>query len=85
MTHDVTEPRCMPTDLCLRYCVVLRTVTDFRRWLDKRGKGGPTPGDPGPVLEDRKIVLDRYEQHVKHCTACQKVSIPFVLLSQPLS
>ena len=54
-------------------CVVLRTVAEFRRWLDTRGEGGPSPGHPGPILEDRRMLLDRYEQHVKHCTACKKV------------
>ena len=51
-----------------------RTVTDFRKWLDKRGQGGPIKGDPGPILEDRRVLLDRYEQHVKHCKACTQVS-----------
>ena len=64
-----------------RCCVVHRTVTEFRRWLDKRGQGGPTPGHPGPILEDRRVLLDRYEQHVKHCNACQKVSIPLTMAS----
>ena len=50
-----------------------RTVTDFRKWLDKRGHGGPIKGDPGPILEDRRVLLDRYEQHVKHCKACTQV------------
>ena len=54
--------------------MVHRTVTELRKWLDTRGQGGPTPGHPGPILEDRRVLLDRYEQHVKHCKACQKVS-----------
>ncbi|CAL5224847.1 g7603 [Coccomyxa viridis] len=57
-----------------------RTVTEFRRWLDKRGQGGPTPGHPGPILEDRRVLLDRYEQHVKHCNACQKAMSVFKAL-----
>lgn len=50
-----------------------RMVLEFRRWLDKRGAGGPTPGDPGPFQDDRSALLDRYEQHTKHCPSCLKV------------
>ncbi|EIE23397.1 hypothetical protein COCSUDRAFT_47272 [Coccomyxa subellipsoidea C-169] len=47
-----------------------RMVLEFRRWLDSRGGGGPTPGDPGPILDDRQKLLDRWEQHTKHCPSC---------------
>ena len=61
-------------DRCVRFALTIcRTVTDFRKWLDKRGRGGPIKGDPGPILEDRRVLLDRYEQHVKHCKACTQV------------
>ena len=54
-------------------CVWRRMVLEFRRWLDSRGGGGPTPGDPGPLLDDRHALLDRWEQHTKHCPSCLKV------------
>ena len=60
-------------DRHVRHTYSCRTVTEFRKWLDKRGHGGPIKGDPGPILEDRRILLDRYEQHVKHCKACTQV------------
>jgi hypothetical protein len=57
-------------------------VLEFRKWLDKRGGGGPTPGDPGAIQEDRRVLLDRYEQHTKHCPSCLKVSSTSTLALQ---
>ena len=57
--------------LILKCCA--RMVLEFRRWLDSRGGGGPTPGDPGPILDDRQKLLDRWEQHTKHCPSCLQV------------
>lgn len=56
----------------LRIFLVRRMVLEFRKWLDKRGGGGPTPGDPGPIQEDRQQLLSRWEQHTKHCPSCLK-------------
>ncbi|BDA47256.1 Protein TIC 55, chloroplastic [Coccomyxa sp. Obi] len=54
-----------------------RMVVEFRKWLDSRGGGGPTPGDPGPILDDRKALLDRWEQHTKNCPSCLKALAMF--------
>jgi hypothetical protein len=52
----------------------LRFVAEWRKWLDSCGGGGPTPGEPGPLLEDR-TKLDRYAQHTRHCPHCLQVGV----------
>ena len=54
------------------FACVRRFVAEWRRWLDGRGAGGPTKGEPGPLLEDRRALLDRYAQHTRHCGHCLK-------------
>ncbi len=49
-----------------------RLVVGFRRWLDTRGGGGPTPGDPGPVETRREVLLDRLHQHTDNCPSCRQ-------------
>lgn len=46
------------------------------RWLEEHGGGGmPTCGltDPLPPPLPKAAVLDRYGQHVQHCSACKQV------------
>ena len=56
-----------------------RYVAQFRKWLDERAGGVPTPypaNAPLPALETRKeVVLDRWNQHTKHCAACMRVRL----------
>ena len=55
-----------------------RAVTAFRRWLSEHA--GPLQYDPrssrAAVQQElsRQQLLDRYNQHVKHCTVCSTVS-----------
>ncbi len=55
-----------------------RAVTAFRRWLSEHA--GPLQYDPrssrAAVQQElsREQLLDRYNQHVKHCTVCSTVS-----------
>ena len=52
-------------------------VASFKNWLDKAGGGGPfgplhkAPGYPA-LVTDHRVLLNRYEQHTKNCTACKK-------------
>jgi pheophorbide a oxygenase len=52
-------------------------VAAFKNWLDTAGKGGPfgplhkARGYP-PLVTDHRVLLNRYEQHTKNCTACKK-------------
>ena len=52
-----------------------RFVASMRAWMDRVGGGGPTyaPGAWQAEAKDssRRALLDRYEQHVKLCGACQ--------------
>lgn len=56
----------------------------FWAWLDKYGGGGPPgvstmtrPIDPsGPALP-RRLILDRFEQHTKHCKDCREAHAAF--------
>ena len=50
-----------------------RLVVGFKRWLDTRGSGGPTPGDPGPIETRRKTLLSRLHQHTDKCPGCMEV------------
>jgi len=53
-------------------------VTGFRTWVDKFTNGGPygLAGDTGKsagaaaAAYTKREVMDRYEQHTKHCKAC---------------
>ena len=50
----------------------------FRRWYHGRGGGGPPFFNPDkdvlpPINPPRTQLLDRYDQHTKHCTSCKKV------------
>jgi hypothetical protein len=51
-------------------------VASFKNWLDKAGKGGPwgplhkARGYPA-LVTDHRVLLNRYEQHTKNCTACK--------------
>ena len=64
-----------------------RYVAQFRRWLDERAGGVPTPypaSAPLPALETRKeVVLDRWHQHTKHCAACMRVRLMLALTLPP--
>ena len=56
-------------------CLVAgRLVVGLRRWLDTRGGGGPTPGDPGPIESRREVLLDRLHQHTEKCPSCMEVT-----------
>ena len=52
-------------------------VASFKNWLDKAGGGGPfgplhkAPNYPS-LVTDHRVLLNRYEQHTKNCTACKK-------------
>jgi phenylpropionate dioxygenase-like ring-hydroxylating dioxygenase large terminal subunit len=52
-------------------------VAAFKNWLDTAGKEGPwgplhkARGYP-PLVTDHRVLLNRYEQHTKNCTACKK-------------
>ena len=58
----------------------------LRRWLDECAGGGPRYADtPAPAHEapppavaplplTRRQILDRYEQHTRHCPSCRRVS-----------
>lgn len=60
----------------------------LRRWLDDFAGGGPAYGPPSahkgrqaqqlsPSAEQplsRRDILDRYEQHTRHCPSCRRVS-----------
>lgn len=53
-----------------------RIVIGFRKWLD--ANGGQPQWPPGvsaalpPREYKREVLLDRYETHTKHCSACRK-------------
>ncbi|KXZ51973.1 hypothetical protein GPECTOR_11g95 [Gonium pectorale] len=50
------------------------SVVAMRRWLDEFGRAVPTcePGAPLPPAMSKREVLDRYSQHTKDCSHCQK-------------
>lgn len=49
----------------------------MRKWYHGRGQGGPFKGGSKPLVAPppmrREDILNRYEQHVKHCPSCSKV------------
>ena len=56
---------------------VCRFVTAFREWFDANGGSvgwapGVSPALP-PRETRREVLLDRYENHTKHCSSCMKV------------
>lgn len=60
---------------CLRAKADLYTSL-FRDWKDRHGGGGPfgpfrlDPGTPEGAPISREDILDRYQQHTRHCSAC---------------
>ena len=50
-----------------------RLVIEFRHWFDRYGKAQlPWGQDPLPPLTDnRRELLDRYQQHTVHCHSCR--------------
>ncbi len=71
-------------------------VSRVRKWLDdpQQGNGGPWGPNRyaswGPRITDRRVLLDRYESHTKHCKACSTVymrmrTIMCALLTHPSS
>jgi hypothetical protein len=52
-------------------------VATWYTWLNRFGQELPVMAHSItdlPPLMSRQQVLDRFEQHTKHCTKCQKVS-----------
>lgn len=52
-------------------------VAAFKNWLDKAGGGGPfgplhKAASYSPLVTDHRVLLNRYEQHTKHCQECLK-------------
>lgn len=49
----------------------------MRKWFHgPRGRSGPfTQVHEAPALMRREEILDRYNQHVKHCPSCSKVKL----------
>jgi len=51
-------------------------VAAIKNWIDTAGKGGAwgplhkARGYP-PLVRDHRVLLNRYEQHTKNCTACK--------------
>ncbi len=56
-------------------------VTKIRNWLDDPSKGNGGPWGPDryaawrPRITDRRVLLDRYNSHTKHCAACRAVCV----------
>ena len=52
-----------------------RIVTAFRQWVDQHGAPTWAPGatPPPPLPLSKAVLLDRYEQHTKHCPTCTQV------------
>jgi phenylpropionate dioxygenase-like ring-hydroxylating dioxygenase large terminal subunit len=55
-----------------------RLVIEFRQWFDKYSQGKLPWNEVGinalgyaKINEDRKQVLNRYEQHTQHCSSCR--------------
>ena len=50
----------------------------FRRWFHGKGRGGPPYFNPDkdafpPASIPREQLLNRWEQHTRHCPSCKKV------------
>lgn len=58
-----------------------RIVTAWRQWLDRQGTPEWAPGAaPAPTQPlPKAVLLDRYEQHTKHCPTCMKALSNFKL------
>lgn len=79
----------MPTTVVLARCCHApcrrRAVILLRRWLDEFAGGGPryahstASGHEAPLPAaaslplTRRQILDRYEQHTRHCPSCRRV------------
>lgn len=55
-----------------------RLIIEFRKWFDRYCHGqlpwqevGIVSPEMLPINEDRKLLLDRYEQHTRHCSSCR--------------
>lgn len=54
-----------------------RLVIEFRQWFDKYCDGKLPWQEVGvsdretQIINDRKIILDRYHQHTQHCSSCR--------------
>jgi len=56
-------PQATPDDVGVAIC---------RRWVDDIAGGGPFGNAPLPPLEpDRRVLLDRWGQHVANCAHCR--------------
>lgn len=49
----------------------------MRKWYHgPRGRGGPFKQVDHPLVPMKRTeILDRYNQHVKHCPSCSKVGV----------
>ena len=54
-----------------------RIVTAWRQWLEGKGSPGWVAGSEAPPagLLPKAQLLDRYEQHTKHCPHCLRVHL----------
>ncbi len=81
--YTCKQPPCGLQQTMLVRC---RAVVLLRRWLDEYAGGGPTyspfhalKGQPAPAPPaagrplSRRQILDRYEQHTRHCPSCRRV------------
>jgi hypothetical protein len=57
-------------------------VTAWRQWLDQHRAPAWAPGAPPPPTQplSKAVLLDRYEQHTKHCPTCSKVPVLLLVL-----
>lgn len=51
-------------------------IVEFRRWFHGPGRNGPKAPDGTklshvPAAIPRRVAMDRYEHHTKHCTICR--------------
>jgi len=79
LEHDVAEQQAAGRGGWRKY-YFMPTAADtlvamFRNWMDKTGKGGPfgplhNAKGYGPLITDHRVLLNRFEQHTKHCKAC---------------
>ncbi len=63
-----------------------RAVATFRRWMHDTAGPLPWAVPVGPETwakaSSRREMLDRYNQHTKHCKNCSKVSLHALMCSQ---
>lgn len=80
--EEAGRPFYMPTSMD-------NAVASFRRWM--REAAGPVPWavPVGPETwaqtGSRRELLDRYNQHTKHCKSCSQVSMPLPMADHCIS